>query len=183
VEDVIEKFHMAREIGFNFINMDMIIGLPGEGPEEVKRTVGELQRLSPENITVHTMAVKRASRLNEEGYSEKGSRINEMYAIASRGVREMGMYPYYMYRQKNMVSPLENIGYCRDSYECIYNIQMIAENISIIALGADAVSKAVFPEENRIERFANLKDVKEYIGRIGETVENKLKMIDMIDES
>lgn len=180
VNDVIEKYNMARSVGFDSINMDIIIGLPGEGEEEVKRTMASLERLSPENITIHTMAVKRASILNEKEHNIRSSKAASMYEIATSSAREMGMYPYYMYRQKNMVSPLENVGYCMKDKECIYNIQMIGENISIISFGADAVTKMVFPEENRIERVANLKDVREYINRIDEMIENKINAINML---
>lgn len=171
--DVVDKFNMAREVGFDNINMDLIIGLPGEGTKEIQRTMEAINKLSPENVTVHTMAIKRASILNEQEYSRKSNVAREMYDIVTNSLRSEGFYPYYMYRQKNMVSPLENIGYCKMDRECIYNIQMIAENISIIALGADAVSKVIFKDENRIERSANLKDVREYNLRVKEMVENK----------
>lgn len=174
--DIKEKFYMAKELGFNNVNMDMIIGLPGEGEEELLHTLNELENLSPESITIHTMAIKRASKLNEEAY-EATSNATRMYDIASERVRGMGMYPYYMYRQKNMVAPLENIGYCKKDMECIYNIQMIAENIPIISFGADAITKIIFEEENRIERVANLKDVREYITRIDEMISNKIEAI------
>jgi coproporphyrinogen dehydrogenase HemZ len=176
--DVVEKYNMARELGFDNINMDLIIGLPGEGEKEIRKTINELHKLSPENVTVHTMAIKRASVLNEMEYSKRNSEAKGMYDIATSSLRNMGMYPYYMYRQKNMVSPLENIGYCKAGKECIYNIQMIAENISIIALGADGVTKIVYKEENRIERSANLKDVREYNKRIEEMIDNKKRLFE-----
>jgi oxygen-independent coproporphyrinogen-3 oxidase len=180
VNDIIEKFHDAREAGFENINMDIIVGLPGEGIREIQHTMDELYILNPDSITIHTMAVKRASKLNEQKYSIKNNDINEMYALASSGIRKMGMFPYYMYRQKNMISPLENVGYCKPNKECIYNIQMIAENISIVAMGADAVSKIVFHKENRIERYANLKDVREYINRIDEIISKKREAVSFI---
>ncbi|TDT45976.1 anaerobic coproporphyrinogen III oxidase [Fonticella tunisiensis] len=181
-EDIVEKYELARMIGFKVINMDLIIGLPGEGVEEIRRTMEKLRVLSPDNVTIHTMAIKRASVLNEREYSDKSLSAERMYEIATEEVRNMGLYPYYMYRQKNMVSPLENVGYCKESTECIYNIQMIAENISIIAMGADGVSKLVFEDENRIERVANVKDVGEYIKRIDEMIENKKRAIDIISK-
>lgn len=179
-QDIIDKFKLAREVGFNNINMDIIIGLPGEGINEVERTMEVLKGLGPESITIHTMAIKRASRLNEEDYSRFNSEAEKMYDEAVEAVRGMGMYPYYMYRQKNMVSPLENIGYCSEGRECIYNIQMIAENISIIAMGADAVSKLVFEDENRIERVANVKDIREYVNRIEEMINKKIDAVSML---
>lgn len=180
-QEIIDKFNLAREVGFDNINMDIIIGLPGEGIDEIKRTMDIICDLSPENVTIHTMAIKRASVLDEEDYSRESSIAGDMYRIATERVREAGMYPYYMYRQKNMVSPLENVGYCKEGRECVYNIQMIAENISIISMGADAVSKLLFEKENRHERVANLKDVREYINRIDEIIENKVKAIDMLE--
>jgi coproporphyrinogen dehydrogenase HemZ len=175
-KDVIEKYNLARKLGFDNINMDLIIGLPGEGEAEIRKTMKEIYKLSPENVTVHTMAIKRASILNEMDYSKRNLEAKNMYDIAAIALRNMGMYPYYMYRQKNMVSPLENIGYCKKGRECIYNIQMIAENISIIALGADGVSKVIFEQENRIERAANLKDVREYNRRVREMIDNKKRL-------
>jgi oxygen-independent coproporphyrinogen-3 oxidase len=140
----------------------------------------ELKKLSPESITIHTMAIKRASILNEIDYKHRTDNVISMYNYAANCCREMGMIPYYMYRQKNMVSPLENVGYSKRGKECIYNIQMIAENISIISLGADAITKIVYDEENRIERVANVKDVREYINRIDEMINKKIEAIDDI---
>lgn len=179
--DIIEKFSMAREEGFNCINMDMIIGLPGEGYKEMLYTVKEILALQPDNVTVHTMAIKRASILNEKKYYDHDQKLMEAYNAVSGEIRRSGMYPYYMYRQKNMVLPLENIGYCRCGKEGIYNVQMIAESISIIALGADAVTKLVYPRENRIERVGNVKDVREYIKRIDEMIEKKKEAIGLLD--
>lgn len=182
-QGIIDKFHLARKLGFDNINMDIIIGLPGEGEDHVLRTMKILRELSPDSITIHTMAIKRASKLNEEEYDKFNGNAEAMYNAAVSNALDMGMYPYYMYRQKNMVSPLENVGYCKKDKECIYNIQMIAENISIFAMGADAVSKIVFEEENRIERVANLKDVREYINRIDEIINNKIEAVNMLTKA
>lgn len=176
--DVKEKFNLARKLGFDNINMDIIVGLPEEDLNSIKFTMDEIKSLSPDSITIHTMAVKRASVLNEIEYKNKTENVVAMYEYATNVCREMGMIPYYMYRQKNMVSPLENVGYSKLGNECIYNIQMIAENISIVSLGADAITKIVYEDENRIERFANVKDVREYINRIDEMIERKIQTID-----
>ena len=117
--DIFEKFYMARDKGFDNINMDIIIGLPGEGKEEIINTMNKLYELSPDSITIHTMAIKRASVLNEKEFISNNSIAGSMYDIASNEVRKMGMFPYYMYRQKNMVAPLENVGYCMKGKECI----------------------------------------------------------------
>lgn len=182
-KDIRDTFLLARSLGFNNINMDMIIGLPGETENHVKTTIDEMKQLKPDSITIHTMAIKRASTLHEMGYSVEDSDAVNMYNIACNGAREIGMKPYYMYRQKNMVSPLENIGFSYNGSESIYNIQMIGEFISIVGLGADSVTKPYFTRENRLERIANLKDVREYVKRIDEILLNKKKAIDMIEES
>lgn len=180
-KDAIDKYYMARELGFNNINMDMIIGLPGERESEIYNTLNVLEKLYPENITVHTMAIKRASILSEQNYKTDNNIVKSMYDITAKTIRGMDMYPYYMYRQKNMVSPLDNIGYCKRDKECIYNIQMIAESISIVALGADAVSKILFKDQNRIERAANVKDVREYNARVDEMIANKIKLFETVE--
>ncbi|WLF70666.1 coproporphyrinogen III oxidase [Clostridium septicum] len=184
--DVIEKFNLARELGFKDINMDMIIGLPGEGLKEAKHTANEILKLSPDSLTVHGLSLKRASILYENFILKKGIQIKEQVELASMYeesrtlAKELSLEPYYMYRQKNMVGNMENLGYSKVSKECIYNIQMIEDKQTIIALGADAVSKVVFLEENRIERFANIKDVREYTSRIKEMVEGKQKLLDSL---
>ena len=180
-QDIIDKYYLARDIGFDSINMDIIIGLPGEGMREALKTIDEIKKLSPENITVHIMSVKRASKLGQSGYLSESTLPFCIYDAVTSEIRKMDMHPYYMYRQKNMVVPLENIGYCKKDKECIYNIQMIAENISILAFGTDAITKLVFDAENRIERIANVKDVREYIKRNDEMINNKIKAVDMIN--
>lgn len=185
-KDVIEKFNLARSMGFNDINMDMIIGLPGEGIKEVLHTKEEILKLHPDSLTVHGLSLKRASILYENFILKKGIQVKkqtelaDMYEESRVLAKELGLHPYYMYRQKNMVGNMENLGYSRKGAECIYNIQMIEDKQTIIALGADAVSKVVFLEEGRIERFANIKDVREYCKRIEEMVEGKKKLLDTL---
>ena len=185
-KDVIEKFNLARSMGFNDINMDMIIGLPGEGIKEVIHTKEEILKLYPDSLTVHGLSLKRASILYENFVLKKGIQVKKqeelanMYEESRALAKELGLQPYYMYRQKNMVGNMENLGYSRKGAECIYNIQMIEDKQTIIALGADAVSKIVFLEEGRIERFANIKDVREYCNRIEEMVEGKKKLLDTL---
>ena len=181
---VIEKFNLARSMGFNDINMDMIIGLPGEGIKEVLHTKNEILKLKPDSLTVHGLSLKRASILYENFILKKGIQVKkqeelaQMYEESRILAQELGLHPYYMYRQKNMVGNMENLGYSRKGAECIYNIEMIEDKQTIIALGADAVSKVVFLDENRIERFANIKDVREYVSRIEEMIEGKIKLLD-----
>lgn len=185
-EDAVEKFNMARNLGFHNINMDVIVGLPGEGLKEMVHTCEELLKLKPDSLTVHGMSIKRASKLYENIINNAQYEIpdqqelNEMYKTTVKLSKKLNMVPYYMYRQKNMVGNMENVGYAERGKEGIYNIQMIEEKQTIIALGADAVSKIVFLEENRIERFGNVKDVKEYVNRIDEMIEKKIKLLDML---
>ncbi|GAA0762645.1 coproporphyrinogen III oxidase [Clostridium sartagoforme] len=183
-KDVIDKFNLARNLGFDDINMDMIIGLPGEGIKEAEYTANEILKLRPDSLTVHGLSLKRASILYENFILKKGIQIKKqdelssMYEISRKLAKSLNIEPYYMYRQKNMVGNMENLGYSKEGKECLYNIQMIEDKQTIIALGADAVSKVVFLEENRIERFGNVKDIREYTSRIKEMVEEKIKLLD-----
>ncbi len=187
-EDIKEKFKMARELGFDDINMDIIIGLPGETHEDVIYTKNELMKLRPDSITVHGLALKRGSRMYEEFVLKKGIQITpqeeiiKMYEESRNLAENLGISPYYMYRQKNMVGNMENLGYAREGKECIYNIQMIEEKQTVIALGAAAVSKVIFLEEDRLERFPNLKDLHEYISRIDEMIEKKKNLLNTLYE-
>lgn len=180
VEDIKEVFRTAREIGHDNINMDMILGLPGETIEDVAYTLAELKKLGPENITVHTMAIKRASRLKEVLTSgeasihlTEGEKIQEMLNLCEKEIGDMGLYPYYMYRQKNMLGNFENVGYAKPGTEGIYNIEIMEEAESIIALGAGAITKMVYQNGERIDRIPNVKSLKDYIERIDEMIERK----------
>ncbi|KAJ49452.1 oxygen-independent coproporphyrinogen-3 oxidase [Clostridium tetanomorphum] len=177
VSEVIEKFNLARELGFDNINMDVIVGLPGEGLEHIKNTCEEIAKLKPDNLTVHGMSLKRGSKLyeNMEHYLKQidQNELNLMYRETVKLAEVLGMSPYYMYRQKNMLGNMENVGYSSPGKEGIYNIQMIEEKQTIIAMGADAVTKVIFLDENRIERVPNVKDVIEYNKRVKEMVERK----------
>ena len=185
-QDIKDKFKMARDFGFNHINMDIIIGLPGEGHAEMIRTRDELIKLRPDSITVHGLALKRGSAMYEKFVLEKGIEVTpqeeiiKMYDESRNLAQSLDILPYYMYRQKNMVGNMENLGYAKEGKECIYNIQMIEERQTIIALGAAAVSKVVFLEEDRLERFPNLKDLHEYVNRIDEMIEGKKKLLDTL---
>lgn len=179
VEQTIEAFHLARQTGFSNINMDMIVGLPGEDISHVKHTLGEIRKLKPDSLTVHSLAIKRAANLNieMERYHSliKGS-TNEMLLAVDSCARQMEMEPYYLYRQKNIPGKLENIGYSKVGKECAYNILIMEEKMDILALGAGGSSKFIFYDENRIERVENVKNVEEYIRRIDEMIERKKNM-------
>ncbi|KYH36016.1 oxygen-independent coproporphyrinogen-III oxidase-like protein HemZ [Clostridium tepidiprofundi DSM 19306] len=182
--DIIEKYEMARSLGFDNINMDIIVGLPGEKLSHIENTCEKILKLKPDSLTVHGLSIKRASRLYENIINNlryeipKQHELNKMYERTARLAYELSMKPYYMYRQKNMVGNMENIGYSLEGKECIYNIEMIEDRQTIIALGADSVSKVVYNDTGKIDRFGNVKDVKEYLKRIDEMIKNKLKLLD-----
>ena len=178
-DDIIEAFNLARKLNFHNINMDVIAGLPGENLEDFLYTLQEIKKLCPESITVHTMSIKRASRLKEEknNYSlTDGFEVAKMVDAAYNFITGMGLLPYYLYRQKNILGNLENIGYAMPGNESIYNIQIMEERQTIFALGAGGITKVVYPEENRIERIFNVKSVEEYIARIDEMILRKKDM-------
>lgn len=176
-EQIIEAYNLAKTIGFNSINMDVIIGLPGENTEMVRNTMECIKRMGPSNLTVHTLAIKTTSKLRDENYliGDKNRYIVNMLDITKEYAYEMNLKPYYLYRQKHMVDNLENIGYAKVGHECIYNMQMMGEKQTIIAMGAGAVSKIVFSDEDRLERVANVKNLQQYIERVDEMVERKKK--------
>ena len=173
-----DAFRLAREAGFDNSNMDIILGLPGETQEDVQYTIDEIKALGPDDLTVHSLAVKRASRLQKWIEKNGFSSINntdESMKIAARGAADMGMHPYYLYRQKNMSGNFENVGYAADGKAGIYNILIMEEKQSILALGAGSISKGVFPG-GRIERCDDAKEVAVYIANIEEMIERKRKL-------
>lgn len=180
VQQVRDAFSLAREVGFSNINMDMITGLPGEDISHVRGTLKEIFEMRPESLTVHSLAIKRAAHLNMEmeKYQElvKGS-TNEMLRAVDAACTDIGMLPYYMYRQKNIPGNLENIGYSLPGKECLYNILIMEEKQDIISCGAGASTKYVFSEENRIERTENVKNIDHYINRIDEMIDRKRKYL------
>lgn len=179
VEQVEEAFRLAREEGFTNINMDLILGLPGETKEHVERTMEAVTRLCPDSLTVHSLAIKRASRLSlwiEENGIETLHNTDETMEIAAEGAARMNMKPYYLYRQKNMSGNFENVGYATEGNYGIYNILIMEEKQTIMALGAGTISKAVYPD-GRIERCDNVKDVALYIEKIDEMIDRKRKLL------
>jgi oxygen-independent coproporphyrinogen-3 oxidase len=176
VEETKQAFALARELGYDNINMDLIVGLPGEDCSMVAHTMEELKKLDPDSVTVHSLAVKRAARLNifKDQYQEMTFENNqEIMDMTQRYAQEMGMGPYYLYRQKNMKGNFENVGYAKVDKAGIYNILIMEEKQPIIALGAGGSSKLVFDGGHRIERVENVKDVTNYITRIDEMIERK----------
>ena len=156
--------------------MDLIVGLPGERIDDVRMTMEKLKELDPDSITVHSLAIKRASRLNILKEQYKDYEINntdEIINLTRDYAYGMEMTPYYLYRQKNMAGNFENVGYAKPHKAGIYNILIMEEKQTIIAVGAGASTKVVFKEENRIERIENVKDVRNYIDRIDEMIDRK----------
>ena len=182
VQQTKEAFWLARECGFDNINMDLIMGLLGETREDMEYTMEEIKKLKPDSLTVHALAIKRASRLNElrEEYKDYVSvHDEEIVQMTERYAREMELAPYYLYRQKNMAGNLENVGYASLDIKKagIYNILMMEEKQDIIALGAGSISKRVYPN-GQIERCENVKDVSQYIERIEEMIERKRVLLE-----
>lgn len=171
-----EAFAMAREAGFDNINMDLIAGLPGENIDSMRYTLSEIEKLSPESITVHSLAIKRAANLKQQ-MSEYGSEINQdmdaMLDMVSDLAGKLSMEPYYLYRQKNIGGNLENVGYAKKGKECLYNILIMEEMTDIVAAGAGGSTKLTFHKENRVERIENCKSVDDYIGRFEEMLDRK----------
>ncbi|MCR4694511.1 MAG: coproporphyrinogen dehydrogenase HemZ [Pseudobutyrivibrio sp.] len=176
VEDIYKVFGWARELGFDNINMDLILGLPGETIDDVAYTLSEVKKIGPDNLTVHSLALKHSSRLNidRESYDdyliENSQKHMDMCALAAR---DMGMSPYYLYRQKNMAANLENIGFASPGKEGLYNILIMEEKQTIMALGCGTSCKFVADHGATVTRCENVKDVQLYMDRIDEMIERK----------
>ncbi len=180
-EDIVTAFNMAREMGFDNINMDLISGLPGDNFEKFKSTVEAVLKLDPENITLHTLTVKRRAELVAEAEAMLGQNVDMMNEYAYRRFTEAGYYPYYMYRQKGTVEGLENTGFCKPGKEGIYNVFIMDETHSILATGAGGVTKLRDPHGSKIERIFNFKFPYEYIDRFDLMNERKRQVIDFYE--
>ncbi|MDD6038253.1 MAG: coproporphyrinogen dehydrogenase HemZ [bacterium] len=186
VAQTIESFELARSLGFDNINMDLILGLPGETIDDVAMTVEKIRELSPDNLTVHSLALKRSARLNicRDQYKDYRMEITpEHQRLTAQCARDLGMNPYYMYRQKNMTGNYENVGYGRPGKEGIYNILIMEEVQTIVACGAGTVTKRVYQGDGgsgssgRIERCDNVKDVTLYMEKLDEMIERKRRLL------
>ena len=172
-DDVINCFNFAKPYGFT-INMDLIAGLSNESFNTFKKSLLKTLELNPDNITVHTLSVKRTSKLSEgEGDKGETNEVVKMVDFAYDTLTKNGYNPYYLYKQKNMVGNLENIGYSKKGKECLFNIDSMEEVATIIAVGANAITKRFFSLQNRIERNANVKNLNDYITRIDEIIAKK----------
>lgn len=174
----VEAFRLAREAGFRDINMDVIAGLPGETVDDFAQTMRAVADLRPDSLTVHTLAIKRTSRLDlERAPLPDGDAAARMVALGEETALALGMEPYYLYRQKYMAGQQQNVGYARPGLECLYNVDIMEEVASILACGAGAISKRVFPDhELRIERAPNVSDIDSYLRREPEMEQRKARL-------
>lgn len=180
VEQTIASYELARKIGFDNINMDLIVGLPGETLSDVEATMEQIRTLDPDNLTVHSLAIKRAARLNTDWAKAQNFKMvntEEHIHLTARVAEEMGMTPYYLYRQKNMAGNFENVGYAKPGKAGIYNVLIMEEVQTIVACGAGSITKRVFPD-GQINRCENVKDLASYIRRIDEMIGRKQKLFD-----
>ena len=170
--DIEDCFAMAREAGFDNINADLIAGLPGDSLEGFEDSLNWISSLDPENITVHALTLKRASFLTETG-DRPAENVSAMVDYALDFLSEKNYQPYYMYKQKGTVDSLENTGYAKPGYECLYNIYIMDEIHTILACGGGAVTKMKNPRTGRIERIFNYKYPNEYINGFDEILRRK----------
>ena len=201
VEDIRRVYAMAREIGFDNINMDLIAGLPDETVEDMQDTLEQIKEMAPDSLTVHALAMKRASRMTQEqkqaqergeltknSEAETASTLSQMIELASNYAKQMNLEPYYLYRQKNIAGNFENVGYAKVDKAGIYNILIMEEKQSIIAVGAGASTKVVIPDDKviidpktgnpkKIVRAENVRDIQQYISRIDEMIERKGELL------
>ena len=208
IESVIERFYEARELGFDNINMDLILGLPSERLSDVEESLLKIRELVPESLTVHSLAVKRAAKLKTEENKYRGayqagasseefplerdfslsyipswkkresrSEMEWMMLSAMQTAEELSLYPYYLYRQKNMAGNLENIGFSKEGKECLYNIFMMEEKHTVFGVGAGSSSKILFGN-GRLERVDNGKDFRSYMEHFTEYQEKKRRVLE-----
>lgn len=169
-----EAYALARLFGFTHINMDLIAGLPGEDEEMFAKTLAWAGTLAPESLTVHTLSVKRSSLMHLwQDSLPDGGMVARMVDAGRNQAKEWGMAPYYLYRQKHQAGNLENVGYALPGHACLYNIDMMEDVCSVLALGAGGISKRVKGGRALIMRAPNVKEVRHYISRAGEMLERK----------
>lgn len=183
VQETLEKFELARQMGFDNINMDLIIGLPNEGIDIFQQSLQVMEELRPESLTVHTLSFKRGSYLsqNKEKYQvAERNEVAQMVQMARDWARKMEYRPYYLYRQSNILGNQENVGYARAGKESLYNILIMEEMQTIIALGCGAVSKIVEPDTGKITRWANPKEPKAYIDTYQHQISGKIKELERV---
>lgn len=180
VEEILQKYALARELGMDNINMDLIVGLPGEGMKELMYSLEAIEQLRPDSLTVHTLSFKSASAMtkNKEKYPVASrEEVSQMIQTTLNWTKANGYEPYYLYRQKNILGNQENIGYALPGKESIYNIMIMEEKQTIIGLGCGASSKIISPSTKKITRYANPKEPKVYNENYPHYIEGKLALL------
>ena len=172
-QQTVDCYHMARELGFDDINMDVIAALPGEDYAMFAHTMDRIRELNPDSLTVHTLAIKRSSKLHEQKYQQTEEDVARMVTLGRETAHTMGMKAYYLYRQKYMAQNLENVGYAKPTSVCRYNIDNMEETTSVLALGAGGISKCVMRQEEKILRAPNIANIEQYIARVDEIARRK----------
>ncbi|MFS0577240.1 coproporphyrinogen III oxidase [Sporosarcina sp. 179-K 3D1 HS] len=183
VQETIDKFWLSRNMGMKNINMDLIIGLPNEGIEEFRHSLDETAKMQPESLTIHTLSFKRASEMtrNKEKYQVADrTTVEQMMHLGEQWTAENGYVPYYLYRQKNILGNLENVGYAKPGEESLYNIIIMEEVQTIIGIGCGASSKFIDRETGKITQFYNPKDPAAYSLAYAESIDKKLAHLDAI---
>lgn len=176
--DTRAAYQLADKVKFDIINADLIAGLPNENFEDFKKSLEEIVSLGANNITIHTLSIKNGSMLkdnNPDYYRKNSEEVSKMLDYAGLYLAKMGFRPYYIYRQKHQVGALENVGYCKIGTHSLYNIRIMDDRQTIIAMGAGTVGKVYFPEDDRIERIANISNYQIYSERIEEILNRKNK--------
>lgn len=176
--DIKAAFRLAKSYNFDVINSDVIAGLPGEKAVDIENTINSLIDLGANNITVHTLSIKRGSKLknNDPEYYLRGvNEVKSMLDIASTVLHKAGFVPYYIYRQKHQMGSFENTGWCKPLRHSLYNIRIMEEMQTVIGLGAGAIGKKYYQNENRLERIPNINDYRMYVERIQQILERKKK--------
>jgi oxygen-independent coproporphyrinogen-3 oxidase len=181
-QQTLDAYRLARELGFDNINMDLIAGLTSDTPESFENTINTVRRLDPESVTVHTLAVKRSARLASTDAVKEQAYTAQMLAYAARELTEGGWEPYYLYRQSKMLSNLENIGWAKKGFFSPYNVYIMEETHTILACGAGGVTKLRDTGSDYLERIFNFKYPYEYISRFDELIERKARVISFYSE-
>lgn len=178
--EIIKCFEDARAVGFDNINMDIILGLENETLEDVKYTLSRIFDLSPDSVTMHSLTLKKASDLTKKidmaTLKKQNQKVMKMTELVYSEMEKNGYAPYYLYRQKNTLGGQENIGFSKKGKESLYNIFIIEEYQNILSFGPGAISRYIFPYENRIERVSNTKNLEEYMENIDKYIKKKLEM-------
>ena len=178
VQDIYDVYEMARQIGFDCINMDLIAGLTGETVEDFQHSLSQISVLKPENLTVHTLAIKRTAKLERNDFDNTQAEIvTAMNRYLSQWLKTEDYTPYYLYRQKQMIGDMENTGFSLKGKESVYNILMMEERQTIFGLGVGSTSKYVNPSDWTLTQKNNPKDLYFYNQRIDELIEKKRDII------